>query len=339
MGHIIPLFELALHLVTVHNIQVTFLVITTESTNAQNNYLKASNSHPDLHLVDLPPADMSGLISDDMDIVIRISLLVEESVGPLRTVLSGLNVLKALIIDIFCTSMFDVGEDLSIPVYSFFTASAVLFMFSMYLPVLDKEVEGEFVDLPRPVNVPGCNPILIHDFFSQVRNRKVNAYKWFLLHVRRLSMATGIFLNTWDDLEPVSLKALKHEPFFLNNSTPPVYPIGPLTQQIEPVETEYDKGIIAWLDKQPKDSVLFIALGSGGTLTSEQLTELAWGLELSQQRFILAVRKPNDYAASSYFSTGNESDDLKAYLPNWFVERQMGSGWLLLHGYRTSVSD
>lgn len=110
MGHITPLFELALHLVTEHNIQVTFLVITTESTNAQNNYLKSSNSHPDLHVVDLPPADMSGLISDDMDIVTRTSLLVEESVGPLRTVLSGLNVLKALIIDIFCTSMFDVGR-------------------------------------------------------------------------------------------------------------------------------------------------------------------------------------------------------------------------------------
>lgn len=139
-------------------------------------------------------------------------------------------------------------------------------------------------------------------------------------------MATGIFLNTWDDLEPVSLKALKHEPFFLNNSTPPVYPIGPLTKQIEPVVTEYDKGIIAWLDKQPKDSVLFVAFGSGGTLTSEQLTELAWGLELSQQRFILAVRKPNDYAASSFFSTGNESDDPKAYLPNGFVERTNGVG-------------
>nr|GEY73757.1 anthocyanidin 3-O-glucosyltransferase 5-like [Tanacetum cinerariifolium] len=297
MGHITPLFELALHLVTEHNIQVTFLVITTESTHAQNSYLKSSNSHPDLHVVDLPPADMSSLISDDMDIVIRISFLVEESVGPLRTMLSELNVskLKALIIDIFCTSMFDVCKDLSIPVYSFFTASAVLFMLSMYLPVMDREVE--------------------------VRNRKVEEYKWYLLHVSRLSMATGIFLNTWDDLEPVSLKALKHEPFLLNNSTPPVYPIGPLTKQNESVVTEYDKEIIAWLDKQPKDSVLFVALGSGGTLTSEQLTELAWGLELSQQRFILVVRNPDDDAASSFFSTRNESDDPKAYLPKGFVDR------------------
>ncbi|PWA39086.1 UDP-glucuronosyl/UDP-glucosyltransferase [Artemisia annua] len=292
--------------------------------------LKSSNSHPDLYVVDLPPADMSGLISDDMDIVTRISLLVEESVGPLRTVLSGLNVLKALIIDIFCTSMFDVGKDLSIPVYSFFTASTVLFMFSMYLPVLDQEVEGEFVDLPK---VPGCNPILIQDLFSQVRNRKVNEYKWYLLHVRRLCMATGIFLNTWDDLEPVSLKALKHEPFFLNNSTPSVYPIGPLTKQIEPVETEYDKGIIAWLDKQLKDSVLFIALGSVypiGPLTKQiepVETEydkgiIAWlDKQLKDSVLFIALGSGGKLTSEQLTDTEKESDDLKVYLPNGFVER------------------
>ncbi|GJS66830.1 hypothetical protein Tco_0681394 [Tanacetum coccineum] len=324
MGHIIPLFEFAMHLVTQHNIQVTFLVITTESAHAQNDYIKSFNPHPNFHIVNLPPADMSGLLASDMTDVARLSVIVQESIRPLVSILSKLKgpKLKALIIDMFSTDVFDVCKELYIPIYSFFTTSTEILAFALYLPTLDQEVEGEFMDLLKPVNVPGCNPIRIQDLMDQVRNRKIDEYKWFYLHFSRLPMATGIFVNTWDDLDPVSLKALEHEPFFLNIPTPPVYyPIGPLTKKIEPVLTEYEKEIMAWLGKQPKDSVLYVALGSGGTLTSEQLTELAWGLEMSKQRFIMVVRKPSDYAAAGYFNAGSGSDDPKAYLPEGFAER------------------
>lgn len=197
---------------------------------------------------------------------------------------------------------------------------------SLYLPTMDREVEGEFVDLPEPVKVPGCNPIRTQNLLDQIRNRKIDEYKWYLFHASRLSMAAGIFVNIWEDLEPVTLKALKHERFFLNIPTPPVYAIGPLTKQIEPALAGHDKEIMAWLDDQPKDSVLFIALGSGGTVTSEQLTELAWGLELSQQRFILVVRKPSDTPDAAFFNAGSDSDDPREYLPEGFVERTKGVG-------------
>lgn len=146
-------------------------------------------------------------------------------------------------------------------------------------------------------------------------------------YMTRLTMATGILVNSWDDMEPVSLTALKHEAYFVNISTPPVYPIGPLTRQKEPIES--CKQITAWLDKQPKESVLFVTLGSGGTLTSEQLTELAWGLELSQQRFILVVRKPNDCASSTFFSAGGDVEDPIAYLPKGFVHRTNQVGFVV----------
>ncbi|GKD97045.1 anthocyanidin 3-O-glucosyltransferase 5-like protein [Tanacetum coccineum] len=123
-------------------------------------------------------------------------------------------------------------------------------------------------------------------------------------------------------------QAIKSERFFNNNiPTPPIYPIGPLTKHIESISTKYEKEIIAWLDKQVQDSVLFVALGSGGTLTSEQLTELAWGLELSQQSFIMVVRKPNDNADAAFYSAGSTtSDDPKVYLPDGFEERTNGLG-------------
>ncbi|KAJ9567224.1 hypothetical protein OSB04_003190 [Centaurea solstitialis] len=325
-GHITPLFELAQRLVTKHDIEVTFFVITTGATVAQNNYFNAYKPHPHLHLHHLPPADMSPFPLDEMTAVARLCTVVRESIRPLRSILSAMKNLKAFIVDIFCTDAFEPCKELSIPVYSFFTASAALMALSLYLPKMDREVEGEFVDLLEPVKVPGCNPIRIQDLLDQIRDRKIDEYKWYLFHVARLSMAAGIFMNVWDDLEPVTMKAVRHEPFFVNIPTPPVHTIGPLTKQIEPVLDRHDKEIIAWLDDQPKDSVLFVALGSGGTVTSEQLTELAWGLELSQQRFVLVVRKPNDIPGAAFFNAGSDSDDPMSYLPEGFVERTTGVG-------------
>ncbi|GKA65441.1 hypothetical protein Tco_0765148 [Tanacetum coccineum] len=136
LGHITPLFELAIRFVTQHNFQVSFLVITTGATLAQNEYVNA-NPHPELHIVDLPTADMSRLVSNDMTGLARLCVTVQESIRPLKSILSSLKApkLKAFVIDIFCMGVFEACNDLSIPVYSFFTASAALFVFSMYLPV------------------------------------------------------------------------------------------------------------------------------------------------------------------------------------------------------------
>ncbi|KAJ0789804.1 putative anthocyanidin 3-O-glucosyltransferase [Helianthus annuus] len=214
----------------------------------------------------------------------------------------------------FCTGVFEACKELSIPVYSFFTASAALLTFSLYLPTLDCKADGEYVDLPEPVKVPGCNPIQTQDLKYLVPKSMINEYQQWFMHVSRLPMVTGIFVNSWEDLESVSLKAVKHERFFANIPTPRVYPIGPLTKQAEPVLSKYEKETIAWLDKQPKDSVLFVALGSGGTLTSEQLTELAWGGT----------------------DAGSDVNDPIPYLPDGFVERTKGVG-LVVSGWAPQV--
>jgi coniferyl-alcohol glucosyltransferase len=50
-----------------------------------------------------------------------------------------------------------------------------------------------------------------------------------------------------------------------------------------------------WLNQQPVESVLYVAFGSVGlgVLSAQQITEMAWGLELSQQRFTWVLRSPN----------------------------------------------
>ena len=80
-----------------------------------------------------------------------------------------------------------------------------------------------------------------------------------------------------------------------------------------------------WLDNQPPSSVLFVSFGSGGTLSHDQLNELAFGLEMSGHKFLWVVRAPNKFSSSSYFS-GLKKEDPVEYLPSGFLDRTRNQG-------------
>lgn len=86
--------------------------------------------------------------------------------------------------------------------------------------------------------------------------------------------------------------------------------------------------MIQWLDKQNHESVLFVSFGSGGTLSSQQIIELAWGLELSQQKFVWVIRPPCDGDADDAYlnSAGKETRGMQKYLPEGFLTRTKDMG-------------
>ncbi|GMJ05707.1 UDP-GLUCOSE-DEPENDENT GLUCOSYLTRANSFERASE 72 B1 [Hibiscus trionum] len=344
LGHLIPHLELAKRLVVHHGFHVSFLVITTnEPSAAQDRLLCSPHLPPDLHIVRLPPVDVDKIILDNDDVLVltRLCLITSESFRSLKSVLIDIGKPKALVTDLFATQAFDVCKELSIPAYLYSTTSAAFNAFMLYLPKLDSEVKCEFIDLPEPIQVPGCSPIRTEDLLDELRNRKIDDYKWFLYHVSRLPLASAIFINSWEDLEPMTIKSIKENPLFkqIPLPIPPVYPIGPLIRQEETLSSTTDLECLEWLDKQPPDSVLFLIFGSGGTLSFEQQTELALGLELSQQRFIWAVRKPTDTAgAGAFFHAGevNENDP-NVYLPQGFLKRTHGVG-LVVSSWAPQVS-
>jgi hydroquinone glucosyltransferase len=92
-----------------------------------------------------------------------------------------------------------------------------------------------------------------------------------------------------------------------------------------------DKGsdfeYLKFLDKQEKKSILYVSFGSGGTLSNEQIIELAFGLELSGQNFLWVLRPPNKFGViDDYDSSEYEDDILFQFLPNGFLERTKGKG-------------
>jgi len=81
---------------------------------------------------------------------------------------------------------------------------------------------------------------------------------------------------------------------------------------------------LRWLDKQECNSVLYVSFGSGGTLCEEQIKELAWGLELSGQKFLWVLRPPNKFGIIADFGARNE--DPLEFLPEGFLQRTVGQG-------------
>lgn len=321
IGHVTPILELAKRLVVDHGFQVSFLAITTDAPPAQLQLLNNNPTLPsDLHVIHLPHVDVA--CGDHVSI--RLVHIVRESLRSLPSVLTSLQSLKpplkALIVDPFCMEALEIAADHSVPTYLFLTASASFLALAIYFPMLHAEVEGDYGKIGERVFVPGCKPLWVDDLLPDVLMPEV------LPLCNRIPLVKGIFVNTWEELEPVALSAFKNHPFFVNLPTPTVHPIGPLTKNEDAgVESE----LLTWLDKQPRDSVVYVSFGSGGTLSAEQLAELAHGLERSAKRFLWVARPPkaND-ASGSFFETGSDGALAASYLPDGFLERTQGAGLL-----------
>ncbi|XP_059644953.1 hydroquinone glucosyltransferase-like [Cornus florida] len=325
MGHLIPLAEFAKRLVLHHNFSVTFIFPTDGSSMEPQKAILESLPNS-INSIFLPPVSFDDL-PEDAKAENRIVLSVTRSLPALRDTLKALTEsthLSALVVDLFGIPTFDVAREFSVPPYIFFSTTAMVLMLFLYLPRLDETLDCECRDLPEPVKLPGCVPVHRVDLPDPVQDRKCDVYKNCLFSAKQYLRAHGIVINSFLDLEPGAFKALKE-----NNwpGSPPVYPVGPL------VQTGSASGVsglecLSWLNEQPLGSVLYVSFGSGGTLSHEQLKELALGLEMSGQRFLWVVRSPHEKVANANYFSVQSSMNMNPFdfLPEGFMDRTKGLG-------------
>ncbi|GAB4834544.1 hypothetical protein Ancab_032802 [Ancistrocladus abbreviatus] len=322
-GHLIPLAEFAKRLVLRHNFSITFLIPTDGSSTKSQVSDLLRGLPPSISHSFLPRIDFSDFPSDTR-ILIRIILTLSRSIPALRDSLRGLTKstrLVALIVDLFGSPVLDLARELNVPTYVFFTSSALSLCSFLYLPKLDQSYACEYRELPEPVQFfPGCVPVHGVDFTDSVQDRQSEAYKHLLHAVKQYDKASGFLVNSFLDLEPEAFKAL------MGNGDAPVYPVGPLVQTGLVNGLASSDRCLRWLDEQPSRSVLFVSFGSGGTLSRDQLTELAFGLELSGQRFLWVVKQPNEKAANATYFNQESVDDPLQFLPHGFLGRTRGLG-------------
>ncbi|KAM0944493.1 putative hydroquinone glucosyltransferase [Dioscorea sansibarensis] len=311
VGHFIPFFELAKHL-ALHD-DLTITLITTQPINfIPDSYQTILNSLPsDIRLLSLTPPPYHSLPESargEAHIMFGISHNLPRLRELLRSFAFSDNPPVALFVDLFGVDAFDVAMEFKIHPYVFITSPCLALRFGLHLPQLDAVLTGEFRDIQEPLRMPGCPPIYPKDMPDVILDRGNIAYVAFVRILRRCVEAKGIALKDDEDV-------------------PLVYTVGPLVRTCL-AGVVNGAECLTWLDNQPPGSVLYVSFGSGGTLTGEQVKELALGLEMSKQRFLWVVKTPHESKPNAaYFGDQTpESESSLEFLPDGFLARTKGLG-------------
>ncbi|XP_027336799.1 hydroquinone glucosyltransferase-like [Abrus precatorius] len=225
--------------------------------------------------------------------------------------------LVAMVVDFFASDALICAKELNMLSFVYFPSSAMTLSFFLHFPKLD---QTEIRDLSEPIEIPGCVPILSRDLPKSIQDRTSQMYAFFLQRCQKLHVVDGIMVNSFKDIEEGPIRALKEE----GSGYPSVYPVGPILQSVSGNDTTNGCECLRWLENQVPNSVLYVSFGSGGTLSQDQLNELALGLEISGQKFLWAVRAPSESANSAHLNF--ENGDPLRFLPNGFIDRTKGQG-------------
>ncbi|KAK1436145.1 hypothetical protein QVD17_01921 [Tagetes erecta] len=330
IGHLIPFTELAHRLLLHRRLFITFIIPTAAGTTLkpQNDIL---NAMPEtISSIFLPPVNINDL-PNDVALATRISLTVTRSLPALRQTLNDLtssqSVKKspsALVVDLFGPPSFEIAKDFNIPPYLFSTVSAMTLVSIFHTPILDQMYACEYIDLPEPVRLPGCVPIPGADIAEPLNDKKNEAYSRVVEIAKLYSLAKGVLVNSFLELEPGPFKAMEEGEW----CKPEIYSVGPLIRSGSGNQTGEGFECLKWLDKHPVGSVLFVSFGSGGTLSQKQLNELAFGLEQSGQKFLWVVKSPQGKSDASYFYSQTRIEPCEV-LPEGFLERVEDRGLVM----------
>ncbi|KAK2654006.1 hypothetical protein Ddye_013862 [Dipteronia dyeriana] len=237
---------------------------------------------------------------------------------------------RCLIIDLFCFPALEIASELNIPAYYFFTSGASCLAVFLHLPNLYETTSQNFNDLHTTfLNLPDFPPIPLSHMPVPILFRNNPECLYFIECAANLKKSAGIIVNSFESLEQKAVKLLSssssREGFCIPDSTvPPVYCIGPLTTTTSQTGANMHE-CMTWLDTQPSRSVVFLCFGSMGLLSKQQLQEIAFGLERSQQRFLWVVRNPPSDNQSK--DPMNQPDpDLDLVLPSGFLDRTSSRG-------------
>ncbi|XP_021907483.1 anthocyanidin 3-O-glucosyltransferase 2-like [Carica papaya] len=224
--------------------------------------------------------------------------------------------LVGLVVDMFCSPMIELANELDIPCYIFYTSSAAILGLILSLSTWHDQTGLEFEKLneSESVVVPSySNPVPVSVLPSFLFEKY--GYTISVDRGKKFKRTKGIIVNTFADLEPHAMKSLSSD-----GSIPAVYTVGPIVD-IEG-QTHIHAGfseegnqrdrIMEWLEAQPPSSVVFLCFGSVGIFDESQLKQIAIGLERSGLRFLWPIRRPK---------SSNQLAVLADMLPDGFLER------------------
>ncbi|XP_057489645.1 UDP-glycosyltransferase 88B1-like [Actinidia eriantha] len=321
MGHLVSMVELGKVLVSQYPSLSIIILITTApfDTGSTAPYInRVSATTPSIVFLPLPtispPSDSSLGMAD---LLFEIPRLTNPNLHQALHILSfhSHHISNTSIIDFFCNASFEVFTSLNIPTYYYCPSCSSILSVLLSIPTFHQVIIERIKDLSTSIQFPGLPLIRTSDLPRHFFNPNGIAYKSLFSTAIQMAKSSGIIANTWRAFEPRAIKTISDGLCTPNLPTPQVYYIGPLIAASGDCN---DHKCLSWLDSQPSRSVVFLCFGSMGRFKSEQLMDMAIGLEQSGQRFLWVVRSPP--------AERETEPDLDILLPEGFLERTKGRG-------------
>ncbi|KAJ4793637.1 Glycosyltransferase [Rhynchospora pubera] len=313
-GHITPLLKLAKLLYHSKGFHITFI-------NTEFNHKRLLRSRgpesvrglPDFCFETIP----DGLSESDQDATQDIPALCEATrrtcPGKLKELIlriekeEGVPPVTCIVADGAMGFAVYPAQELGLPAFLFFTTSACGFLgYLHYAQLVEKgytpfKDESFFTDeyLNTPLDwVVGMKNARLRDMPTFIQTTDPDDIM-VNINIKQCEddapRATGIILNTFNDLEHEALQAIL-------SRLPNTYTVGPISPLVrcipksDPIASigsnlwKEDTGCMEWFDKQAAASVVYVNYGSITTMTAEQLLEFAWGLAFSSYPFFWVLR-------------------------------------------------
>ncbi|KAG2327984.1 hypothetical protein Bca4012_037022 [Brassica carinata] len=161
--------------------------------------------------------------------------------------------------------------------------------------------------------VPGLHPLRYKDLPTSKFAPLEKILKLYR-HTVDIQAVSSVIINTTSCLESSSLSCLQQQLDI------PIYPIGPLHMVASAPTSllEENKSCIEWLNKQKRDSVIFVSLGSLALMETNEVMEMASGLDSSNQHFLWVI-KPGSIRGSEWMES----------LPEEFSRMVSGRGYVV----------
>ncbi|KAL7107024.1 hypothetical protein ACP275_06G027800 [Erythranthe tilingii] len=305
-----------------HHPKISVIILSSAADSAAASVAAVpSITYRRLPAAALPP----NLTANPIELFFEIPRLNNPNLHEALTEISQKSAIRALVIDFFCNSAFEVSTKLSIPTYYYVSSGAFGLCALLHFPTIDETIPQDIGELNDFIEVPGCPPLYSLDFPNGMFFRKSNTYKHFLGTAKNMRKSAGIVVNAFDELEFRAKEALSSGLCIPDAPTPPVYLVGPLIGESNSKNGGVEHECLSWLDSQPSKSVIFLCFGRRGLFSAAQLKEMALGLENSGHRFLWSVRSPPEKRGSA----PADEPDLDELLPEGFLERTKDRGFVV----------
>ncbi|KAL3525862.1 hypothetical protein ACH5RR_014234 [Cinchona calisaya] len=327
-GHVLPLMDLALCLVR-HGIRVTFVNSEFDHKRVTESLSGEENVVPDrMQLVSIP----DGLESwEDRNDLGKLTLSIFEVMpGNLEALIQKINQsdsdkVTCIVADESMGWALEIAKKMGIGAVAFWPASATQLAQKFSIPKLIDDgiisctgsvLKNQMVKLSP--NIPEMKPEhFLWACFNDLELQKI-AFQTLCKTNVTVKLADWLICNTSDELEAATFTLF-----------PQMLPIGPLLASNRLGKSvgsfwPEDSDCLAWLGKQPVQSVIYVAFGSFTIIDPTQFRELALGLELTNMPFLWVVRQDLTAETDNAYPKGfKDQIQGRGRVANWVPQQQV----------------